>query len=132
MSLVFAGICSHAPGITGRAEMAAAELREPLYAAFGKMQQQLAAARPDALIIIAAEHFANFFMNNMPSFAIGMSDQYQGPIEDPELAADCAHVAFRAMPRFPGCSSRRSCRRWMWPTPRNGNSITASWCPCTS
>jgi aromatic ring-opening dioxygenase catalytic subunit (LigB family) len=83
MSLVFAGICSHAPGITGRAEMAAPELREPLYAAFGEMQQQLAAARPDALIIIAAEHFANFFMNNMPSFAIGMSDQYEGPIEDP-------------------------------------------------
>jgi len=63
--------------------MAAPELREPLYAAFRGMQQQLAAARPDALIIVAAEHFANFFMNNMPSFAIGMSDQYQGPIEDP-------------------------------------------------
>jgi 2,3-dihydroxyphenylpropionate 1,2-dioxygenase len=64
--------------------MAPAELREPLYAAFQGMQQQLAASRPDALIIIAAEHFANFFMNNMPSFAIGMSDQYQGPIEDPD------------------------------------------------
>src|SRR5512142_3356218 len=83
MSLVFAGICSHAPGITGRADMAAAELRKPLYAAFGRMQQQLTAVRPDALVIIAAEHFANFFMNNMPSFAVGMSDQYQGPIEDP-------------------------------------------------
>jgi aromatic ring-opening dioxygenase catalytic subunit (LigB family) len=83
MSLVFAGICSHAPGITGRADMAAADLREPLYAAFGGMRKRLEAARPDALIIIAAEHFANFFMNNMPSFAIGMADQYQGPIEDP-------------------------------------------------
>ena len=31
--------------------------------------------RPDALIVIAAEHFANFFMNNMPvSYAIGMAD----------------------------------------------------------
>jgi 2,3-dihydroxyphenylpropionate 1,2-dioxygenase len=35
------------------------------------------------VIVIAAEHFANFFMNNMPSFAIGLCDQYQGPIEDP-------------------------------------------------
>jgi 2,3-dihydroxyphenylpropionate 1,2-dioxygenase len=35
------------------------------------------------LVVIAAEHFANFFMNNMPSFAIGMADQYEGPIEDP-------------------------------------------------
>src|SRR5882757_5752655 len=83
MSLVFAGICSHAPGITGRADMATAELREPLYAALRGMQQQLAASKPDALIIIAAEHFANFFMNNMPSFAVGMADQYHGPIEDP-------------------------------------------------
>jgi hypothetical protein len=33
MSLVFAGICSHAPGITGRAGMADPALREPFYAA---------------------------------------------------------------------------------------------------
>jgi aromatic ring-opening dioxygenase catalytic subunit (LigB family) len=84
MSLVFAGICSHAPGITGRAEMADPALREPFYAAFRQMRERLAAARPEALIIVAAEHFANFFMNNMPSFAIGMADHYSGPIEDPD------------------------------------------------
>jgi aromatic ring-opening dioxygenase catalytic subunit (LigB family) len=48
------------------------------------MGERLAAARPDALIVVAAEHFANFFMNNMPSFAVGMAERYQGPIEDPE------------------------------------------------
>jgi len=83
MSLVFAGICSHAPGITGRAAMADAALREPLYAAYARLREQLVAARPDALIVVAAEHFANFFMNNMPSFAIGMAERYHGPIEDP-------------------------------------------------
>jgi aromatic ring-opening dioxygenase catalytic subunit (LigB family) len=83
MSLVFAAICSHAPGITGRADMAAPQMREPLYAAFRALQAQLAAATPDAIMIVAAEHFANFFMNNMPCFAVGMSDRYQGPIEDP-------------------------------------------------
>jgi aromatic ring-opening dioxygenase catalytic subunit (LigB family) len=83
MSLVFAGICSHAPGITGRAQMADPQVREPFYAAFRNMREQLVAARPDALIVVAAEHFANFFMNNMPSFAIGMADRYNGPIEDP-------------------------------------------------
>src|SRR5215469_6958511 len=83
MSLVFAGICSHAPGITGRASMADAALREPLYAAYRHLREQLLAARPQALIVVAAEHFANFFMNNMPSFAIGMADRYSGPIEDP-------------------------------------------------
>ena len=83
MSLVFAGICSHAPGITGRAAMADPGLREPFYAAYHSMREQLTAVRPDALVVVAAEHFANFFMNNMPSFAIGMADRYSGPIEDP-------------------------------------------------
>ena len=83
MSLVFAGISSHAPGITGRAAMADAALREPFYAAYRAMHQQLMATRPDALVVVAAEHFANFFMNNMPAFAVGMADHYSGPIEDP-------------------------------------------------
>ena len=83
MSLVFAGICSHAPGITGRAQMADPSLREPLYAQFARLREQMQASRPDALIMVAAEHFANFFMNNMPSFALGMADHYEGPIEDP-------------------------------------------------
>ena len=39
--------------------------------------------RPDAVIVVAAEHFANFFMNNMPAYAIGIADSYEGPIEDP-------------------------------------------------
>ena len=83
MSLVFAGICSHAPGITGRAHMADAKLREPLYLAYDYMREQLRSAKPDAVVVVAAEHFANFFMNNMPSFAVGMADRYSGPIEDP-------------------------------------------------
>ena len=84
MSLVFAGICSHAPGITGRAQMADQGMREEFYSAYRGMAEALAAARPDALIIVAAEHFANFFMNNMPAFAVGMADSYEGPIEDPQ------------------------------------------------
>ncbi|MEO7709391.1 MAG: extradiol ring-cleavage dioxygenase, partial [Caldimonas sp.] len=39
---------------------------------------------PDAVILIGAEHFANFFMNNMPAYAMGMADHYDGPIEDPK------------------------------------------------
>ena len=84
MSLVFAGICSHAPGITGRAERAPEAQRAALYAAYGQLREALEAARPDALVVIAAEHFANFFMNTMPAYALGMSGSYRGPIEDPE------------------------------------------------
>jgi aromatic ring-opening dioxygenase catalytic subunit (LigB family) len=82
MTLVFAGVCSHAPGITGRAKLADAGPRDRFYAQLAEMRAALEAAKPDAVIIIAAEHFANFFMNNMPAFAIGMADHYEGPIED--------------------------------------------------
>jgi 2,3-dihydroxyphenylpropionate 1,2-dioxygenase len=83
MSLVFAGVCSHAPGITGRAHLAEPGIRDAFHAEFHRLGETLAATRPDALIVIAAEHFANFFMNNMPAYAMGMADHYDGPIEDP-------------------------------------------------
>jgi 2,3-dihydroxyphenylpropionate 1,2-dioxygenase len=84
VSLVFAGICSHAPGITGRAHLAERELAGEFHRAYRGMGEELAAARPDVLVIVAAEHFANFFMNNMPVFAVGMAEAYDGPIEDPQ------------------------------------------------
>ena len=82
MSVVFAGACSHAPGITGRAERADAETRDAFYAAFDRLREALEAAQPDVLIVIAAEHFANFFMDNMPAICMGMAEHYEGPIED--------------------------------------------------
>ncbi len=83
MSLVFAGVCSHGPGITGRAHLAEAALKDAFHAEFRRLGESLSASRPDALVIVAAEHFANFFMDNMPAYAIGMADSYEGPIEDP-------------------------------------------------
>jgi aromatic ring-opening dioxygenase catalytic subunit (LigB family) len=82
MSLVFAGVCSHAPGITGRAARAEPRIRDAFYAKLGEMRARLEAAKPDALIVVAAEHFANFFMSNMPAYCVGMADGYEGPIED--------------------------------------------------
>lgn len=84
MPLVYAGVCSHAPGITGRADQADPSVRDAFYESFGQMRQDIAASGAEAIIVMAAEHFANFFMNNMPSFAIGMAEFYDGPIEDPE------------------------------------------------
>jgi 2,3-dihydroxyphenylpropionate 1,2-dioxygenase len=83
MPLVYAGVCSHAPGIRGRADQADPAAKDALYAAMDDQRAAIEATKPDALIVIAAEHFANFFMNNMPTFAIGMADFYNGPIEDP-------------------------------------------------
>ena len=102
MSLVFAGVCSHGPGITGRWDRADLVVREQLEAGFRRMHDALAAAEPDALIIVAAEHFANFFMDNMPAYCIGMAEQYEGPIEDEEWLA----IKRTSVPGAPELSQR--------------------------
>ena len=85
MSLVYAGVLSHGPGMTGRAHLVEnTQARDALYAALDRQRQEIEACQPDALIVIAAEHFANFFMDNMPAFCIGLGEKHHGPIEDPD------------------------------------------------
>ena len=85
MSLVYSGVLSHAPGITGRAHMVKnVDRRDEFYAKLDQQRQEIEAAGAEALIVMAAEHFGNFFMNNMPAFCIGIGQKYSGPIEDPE------------------------------------------------
>ena len=85
MSLVYAGVLSHAPGITGRAHLVKnIEERERFYAKLDQQRREIEASGAEALIVMAAEHFGNFFMNNMPAFCVGIGEKYFGPIEDPE------------------------------------------------
>ena len=53
MPLVFAGVCSHAPGIVGRADQADPQVRDKVYSAYGEMAEALADTRPDALMVVA-------------------------------------------------------------------------------
>ena len=85
MSLVYAGVLSHAPGIVGRARLVKNERkRDEFYAALESQRLAIEHAGAEVLIVVAAEHFANFFMNNMPAYCIGLAESYEGPIEDPE------------------------------------------------
>lgn len=83
MSLVYAGICCHAPGITSRGHLADPQQYQRLEAAFERQRQAIRDAGAEVLVIVSSEHFANFFMNNMPAYSIGMADFYDTPIEDP-------------------------------------------------
>jgi 2,3-dihydroxyphenylpropionate 1,2-dioxygenase len=102
MSLVFAGIMSHGPGMTARADRADPAVRDPFFATLERLRVRLEESRPDALIVIAAEHFANFFMNNMPAYCMGMAEDYEGPIEDP----DWLRIPRRRIPGNPDLSRR--------------------------
>ena len=86
VSLVFAGVCSHAPGHhrPGRAGRPCG--RDGLYAAFDGMRERPEPTRPGALVVIAAEHFVNFLMDNMPSFTDGHGGFIRGPDRGPGVA----------------------------------------------
>jgi 2,3-dihydroxyphenylpropionate 1,2-dioxygenase len=85
MSLVYVGILSHGPGITGRAHLVEdTAVRDEFYRHLEQQRQDLVASGAEALIVVAAEHFANFFMDNMPAYCIGVGEKHVGPIEDPE------------------------------------------------
>ena len=85
MSLVYAGVLSHAPGITGRAHLAKnTAKRDEFYAKLDAQRRDIETSGAEVIVVIAAEHFANFFMNNMPAYCIGIGEHYTGPIEEPE------------------------------------------------
>lgn len=85
MPLVYAGVTSHGPGMTGRAHLVEnIEAREQLYAALATQSQAIKDSGAEVMVVVAAEHFANFFMDNMPAYCIGLGERHHGPIEDPE------------------------------------------------
>ena len=103
MILVYSGVLSHAPGITGRANLCDnTEMRDAFYAKLDQQRQDIEDCGAEALIVIAAEHFANFFMNNMPAFCIGIAERYSGPIEDP----DWLKIAKTTVPGAPDLGTR--------------------------
>lgn len=70
---------SHAPGITGFPERADDAQRRHVEDAFAQLGQRMAELRPDAIVAVSVEHFTNFFLNNLPAFAIGTAGAYEGP-----------------------------------------------------
>ena len=48
MPLVYAGVCSHAPGIRGRKDLADPEVRDAFYGAFDGMRADLEASGAEA------------------------------------------------------------------------------------
>ena len=82
MAIVFACAASHAPGMTAWTEAAPKEQAETVLGSYHKLQELLDAAKPEALVAITVEHWANFFLNQMPTFCIGRADHYDGPVEE--------------------------------------------------
>jgi len=82
MPMVFAGMGSHGPGTTGRAERADPAIRDAFFTEYRKLGDDIRASGADALVVVASDHFGTLFMDKMPGFTVGMADFYEGPIED--------------------------------------------------
>ena len=87
---------SHAPPIV-RAWDAIAQT-SGLAPAFAELGRRIVAARPDVIVAIGADHWANFFLDNMPAICIGVGDEHGGPPE-PWLA-DYPHQAMAGHARL--------------------------------
>lgn len=81
MSIVFACAASHAPGITAWAEAAVPEQRARLYDGYKRLREELDASGAEVLILLTSEHWANFFLDHISAFCVGVGAKFAGPIE---------------------------------------------------
>src|SRR5438067_13292970 len=50
---------------------------------FGAQKEQLAATRPDLIIMFDTDHLNTFFLDNLPIFAIGIDSSFKAPNDEP-------------------------------------------------
>lgn len=98
-SVIGAVTTSHVPAIGG----AIARKRQdepywkPFFGAFAKAREWLAAAKPDAVVVVYNDHGLQFFLDKMPTFALGAADEYRNADEGwglPTLAPFRGDAAF--------------------------------------
>ena len=82
MPIVFACAASHAPGMTAWTEAAPKAQADNFLGNYRKLGARLAGAKPDVIVALTVEHWANFFLNAMPAFCIGRAEHYDGPVEE--------------------------------------------------
>ena len=81
MPIVFACAASHAPGITAWTEAAPEGQVAAVKGGYGQLQAALDAAKPDTLLVLTSEHWANFFLDHASAFCIGRGETFTGPVE---------------------------------------------------
>jgi aromatic ring-opening dioxygenase catalytic subunit (LigB family) len=105
-SLVGAFASSHGPLIARDWATMREALRRQISASFTEMGRRFEAARPDLLILISPDHWANFFIDNYPTICLGLGEVHEGPPEPflkdfpwkqpaghPAFASHLAHLA---------------------------------------
>ena len=50
---------------------------------FAAQKEQLAAVRPDVIVMFDTDHLNTFFLDNLPIFAVGVDKKFNGPNDEP-------------------------------------------------
>ena len=79
----FAGAyaASHGPLIIREWTRVPADEKERMSRAYRELGRRIAAAQTDLLIVIAPDHWSNFFLDNMPTVCLGVGETHDGPPE---------------------------------------------------
>lgn len=76
---------AHSPGLTGFPDRVEPAKRDAVRKAFDEVAARIEALRPDTIVAVSVEHFTNFFLANLPAFAIVTAEAHLGP-GTPEMA----------------------------------------------
>jgi gallate dioxygenase len=64
---------------------------------FGAQKEQLAAARPDLIVMFDTDHLNTFFLNDLPIFAVGIDKTFKAPNDEPR---DVPNYIVSSLPRL--------------------------------
>jgi protocatechuate 4,5-dioxygenase beta chain len=84
MAHIIGSVCStHVPSIGGAIARGAQNdpYWKPFFDGFPPVREWLAKVRPDVVVVFYNDHGLNFFLNNMPTFAVGAAPEYRNEDE---------------------------------------------------
>lgn len=81
MTIVYAAAASHAPGITAWPDAADKKQFRNVENGFEVLRKGLEAAKPEVLLLLTSEHWANYFLDHIGAFCVGRAEAFEGPIE---------------------------------------------------
>jgi hypothetical protein len=79
--IVLAAGIPHLPAMVGLYDRAPAEVQEVVSASFDALKAEIAATKPDVVIMFGNDHLVNSRIRTYPDFLIGMADEHRGPHE---------------------------------------------------
>jgi 2,3-dihydroxyphenylpropionate 1,2-dioxygenase len=82
--IVAAFSLTHTPGLGDRLDECPPDQMASLERGFRRLRDDLEAAAPDLIVAFVNDHFDMYWLNNMPTFAVGVSDVHYGPSPDAE------------------------------------------------